>query len=99
MVKDLSLLTNQQLVEYYLGGWHTLTPVLTRLSRRQLATLIEAELNGRRRGAILTRLHQRLTRMRAREEQLRLSQMAATTDVYKRGDLPTWLKEELKDER
>lgn len=88
--------TDAQLVEAYLGGWHTLMPVLTRLSRHQVAVLIRAELEGKKRKPLLTRLHQRLTRLRSAAELTELHGMAGSGNDRLKFSLPAWLTEELK---
>lgn len=65
---EFSLLGDEALIEQALGGWHTLNPIITKLTRRQLRVLIRAELRGKHRADIIKRLHQRFTRERANAE-------------------------------
>lgn len=83
-------IVDDQLIDEALRGWHTLNPMLPKLSRRQVARLLEAELQGSRRASIVKRLYQRLARVRANEE---FKQLVA---VKRHGRLE-WLTRELRD--
>lgn len=99
--KKFALVTDSELVDMALGSWATMNAVLTKLTRRQLAILIKAELEFKRRPDILKRLYQRLTRVRARSElaalltaNSRLTEGDKSTDVWTTHGL-VWLHDEL----
>lgn len=56
-----------------LGGWHTINPLLGKLTRAQIAGLIYAEMQANRRPNLLKRLHQRFCTMRQVEEWVELA--------------------------
>lgn len=97
---DPALLDGPALAETALGGWHTLNPLLMRLSRQQVAFLLRAELLGRRREPLLTRLHQRLSQLRRVDEWATLVEAArglgngGALDEHRFGPL-AWLWREL----
>lgn len=70
-----------------LDNWRTINQVLMTLTRKEVVQLIMLERESHRRARILKRLHQRLCRLRAIEEE---------KSLLKPGKHPLWLHEELR---
>lgn len=64
------LVSDENLAEQVLGHWQGMNRVLkdAGLTRRQLAVLLMAELQGKRRANILKRLHQKFCTLRQLDE-------------------------------
>lgn len=76
-----------------LGGWHTINPLLGKLTRAQIAGLILAEMRDKRRPNLLKRLHQRFCTMRQVEEWVELATLE-TNPIPVNGF--KWLAREIK---
>lgn len=72
---QFALVSDASLIETVLGGWNTLNSAITKLTKRQVAVLLIAELGGKQREPILRRLHQRYGIMRSKDEWKALSSM------------------------
>lgn len=65
---QFELVSDASLIEIVLGGWNTLNSAITKLTKRQIAVLLVAELGDKQREPILRRLHQRYGILRSKEE-------------------------------
>lgn len=71
---EFALVDQAELATTALANWALTNAVLMKLNRRQVANLLWAELRGKRRRNIVRRLHQRLCRLRALDEEGALAQ-------------------------
>lgn len=65
---QFELVSDASLIEIVLGGWNTLNSAITKLTKRQVAVLLVAELGDKQREPILRRLHQRYGILRSKDE-------------------------------
>lgn len=82
-------LTDAELAEACLSSWEQLGRVLRRLERAEVERLLRWEFNHRRNQAIMKRLHQRFTRLRAIDEWHDLETDLRSTVAT--GWRPSWL--------
>ncbi len=82
--RRLASLSDEELVSEVLSSWATVNSTVTKLSRRQLAVLIRAELLGKAREDIIKRIHQRFCQVR-RKDELRALYLAGVRERYGAG--------------
>lgn len=89
---DFTLLTLEELIPIALTNWVRFNRILVRLTRKQVARLLEFELiAGERRPTFVKRMHQRLVRLRSMEESRFIDELVAKKGMLGHKDLAAYI--------